>query len=793
MSSRPPLNDRLRLWLPWAVLVAAIAVLWLWGLSRQGFWETPAVPAAEELPSQVPRQRPVAEPSEFSRFLALEEAASASWPPLVQWAYRGAARLGSPVELTTRLPSLLSMTLLLALAIGFLRRFAGSREAWWGSLALVTMPLVLLGARTLQLEAPLILFHGATVLGLYVAFFGAYTPGSRWLWGGLASASALLGVLAGGWVWGAVAGPVSFALGVVFARQSLRPSRRQIWWIAGLVAAGLAVAGALLYDLVPGAPVWLFPEANPASAVPGPKAPHAVFTAFFARAAFGTFPWSVIALVGLIAALPGSAAPATDEDPGFPGSIDFGFLAGWLLATCLLGAYHEMRVGPAPFTGLIPLAGLGALAVTRVRGAWFTPVVAAVLGLWSLLIFRDLAMYPQLLPELATGIEIPSVQLRLGPWILPLGLALLVPLFVLGVRRLSGFGAGFGTFWRDLRGQSLLFFLLSWLPDLLARGLGWLWARRPAKGRVKALCSGVVGRLPYLRGWMPGVTAAVFLSFGGWFSLHVIPELTRELSSRAVFAEVARHAASGDGLAVYEGSPRPAPVYARRPAAVLGTDADLAAWMRGAPPSEGGRRFLVFPARLLGKLDYLSRVGGWRYHVLDTDSLTWRLATTALPPGVTDANPLLRFVSTEAPPFAYAISTQLEDALELVGYDVPRVAARGQRITVRLVFRVKRPLPADHKIFIHLDPPYGTRITADHEPVQGLLPTRYFAPGTYVVDEYAFGIPKVGFPVGRYGVFAGLFSGNNRVNVTGGAHAGQDRIPLGHLELTPARGWFGCR
>ena len=793
MTSRSPLLANLRFWLPWFVLVTTAAVLSLWGLSRQGFWETPAVPAAEELPSQVPRQRPVAEPSEFTRFLALEEASSASWPPLVQWSYRGAARLGSPVELTTRLPSLLSMALLLSLVIGFLCRYAGPREAWWGALALITMPLVLLGARTLSLEGPLILLHGATVLCLYVAFFGASLPGSVRLWAVFAAAAALLGVLAGGWVWGAVAGPVSFALGVLFARRSLRPSRRQVWIVAGLVAAGAAIAGALMSGLIPGTPAWLFPEANPASAVPGPKAPHAVFTTFIARVAFGTFPWSVIVLVGLFAT-PGSAEEAPGPAEGAPAPFLDNFFAGWLLATLLLGAYHEMRVGPAPFTGLVPLAGLGALAITRIRGAWFTPAVAALLGLFSLLIFRDLAMYPQLLPELATGLEIPSVRLRLGPWILPLGLALVVPLVVLGRRRLAGFGAGFGAFWRDLRAQSLLFYILSWPLDLLARGLGWTWRRRPGKGRIKALCESLVHRIPSPSGWLPGVAAAVFLSFGGWFSLHVIPELTRELSSRAVFAGVARHGAPGDALAVYEGSPRPAPVYAGRPAAVLGTDADLAAFMRGASPegADGGRRFLVFPARLLGKVDYLSRVGGWRYHVLGTDSLTWRLAATGLPPGVADANPLSRFVSTAAPPFSNAISSQLEDALELVGYDVPRVAARGQTITVRLVFRVKRPLPADHKVFIHLDPPYGTRITADHEPVQGLLPTRYFAPGTYVVDEYAFGIPKVGFPVGRYGVYAGLFSGNNRVNVTGGAHAGQDRIPLGSLEITRARGWFGC-
>ncbi len=777
----------------WATLVVASVFYLGWRLPSQGFWETPAVKATDELPSQVPRQRPVAEPSEFSRFLELEEAASATWPPLTQWAYRGASRLGAPVEATTRLPSLVAMGCLLLLLGWFVRRHKAGVEAWWTTLALISTPFFLLWGRTIQLEALPALFHTATVLFLYAAFFGSDTPRTRVIHGGLAGVSAVLCVLAGGWVWGALSAPLAFGTGALFAWRGLRVSRRQALIILGMIS----FAGLLFYLLQPSVGAWFFPEPNPASVVPSARAPHAVFTAFLARVVFGAFPWSVIALVGLFAAtfktgkredvadpLPQDAPPATT-------GLEPRFFAGWLLAVLLLGAYHEMRVGPAVFLGIAPLAVLGALALTRTRELWWTPAVALLLALSALLVFRDLAMYPQILPELATGVEIPSVRLRLGPWLLPLGLAVLLPVIVLAWRRLDGAGTQWLAFWRSLRSQSALFFLFTWPLDLLGRGLGFLWARRPAQGRLGAWRAAVTDRLPSPEACAPGFAAVAFLTFGGWFSLHVIPELTRELSSRPVFAEVARHARDIDGLAVFEGSPRPAPVYAGRPAAVLGADPDLTAYMRSA--TGGSRRFVVFPERLLGKVDYLARTGGWPYHVLHTDSLTWRLAVSSLPPGVSDANPLLRFVSNEKPAFRFPVSTTLEDALEVVGYDVPRVAARGQTITVRLVFRVTRPLPADHKIFIHLDPPYGTRITADHEPVKGLLPTRYFSPGTYVVDEYAFRIPKVGYPVGRYGVFAGLFTGNNRVKVTGGAHAGQDRIPLGPMEITNAPGWFGCR
>ena len=205
------------------------------------------------------------------------------------------------------------------------------------------------------------------------------------------------------------------------------------------------------------------------------------------------------------------------------------------------------------------------------------------------------------------------------------------------------------------------------------------------------------------------------------------------------------------------------------------------------------RNFLVFPSPLLGKIDFLSRTHHFPYHLLQTDSLSFLVATNHLPDGLSDVNPLLRFVFSDPPSTTYTIQSNLENALELVGYDTPRQVARGEFMTVRLVFRVERSLPAEYQVFIHLDPPYGTRITADHNPVQGLLPTRYFAPGTYVVDEYTFRIPRMGFPTGRYGLFAGLFSGNNRAKVLSGAHAGQNRIPLGTVEILPARWPISCQ
>ncbi len=804
--------------LHWVVLLFAVVTFLLYGLSEQGFWEAPPVERNASVQAQVPRTVPGSEPTELSRFLALEKSESTSWPLMVQWLFRGSARLPGPVERNARLPAVLAMMFLWSFGVWgvwrFLRRrtveagtmaagtveagtveagtveagtvaagtvaagtvAAGTVEAgtvaWWTGLALLSMPAFLLTARTLQPDALVVFFSSAAVLAAGLGVSGWLRRDSGW--GAFAVLSvACLGAatLSADWFQGLAFPVLAAGMGTCFIGKRAGLSRPV------LVGAGIACvlsAGALLLSLSTG---WWLPDVNPASVVPAGSRPHAVFTVALVRTMFGTFPWSIPALIGVFVV-------PDDETPQVRFLRLFG--SGWLLVSLLSGAYHEMRVGPAAMTGLFPMAMLGALAWMNLVRTWKAPALVLVTALFALLLFRDFALYPQLPGELVTTYEIPEAGVRVTGFRWPV-LVMLVPLGTLVLLRLASFVPGWVDFWSSLRRQSLLFGLATWPLGWVVRFFGWLRQRLFSGWHPVARMRGWLSLVPDLRDSFMWASAAVFLAFSAWFALWALPALTREFSTRPVFA-AAKSVDPAAALAVFEVSPLPAPVYAGRPAGVLAGDPDLTNFMK-----TDESRMVVFPRKLLGRLHHQSRIGSWKYHVLHTDSPSYMLGSTRLPPGQADINPLLAWVSEEPPKMPYSISSDLEGKLELVGYDVPRTAARGQEITVRLVFRVRYPLLADNKVFIHLDPPYGTRITADHDPVKGLLPTRYFPPGTHVIDEHTFRIPKVGFPPGRYGVFAGLFAGNNRVKVTGGAHAGQNRIPLGQMEITLAPSIFSCK
>ncbi len=768
----------------WVFVSLAVAVFLMEGISSQGFWEDP-VPSTGPLPRLVPRQGAEPDVSETARVLQLEEAASTRWPPLTQWILRGFVRLGR-LEITARIPSLVSMGLLALLLVLFLRhRGENPAEPLLGLLALGSTPAFLVTARTLNLEFLTVLFHSAFVVAAH-AWLEAKSGDRRRHWVGAGALGALAGaVLSGGWFWGAAVTPAALLGALAFSHAGSRRERivLGIWVLLALALVPLLAR--------PGVPEWLRIHSNPASSVPSVKAPHAIFMAYPVRVFFSTFPWSLLALLGFLTAAGKSPSGAVKKQEAgvqeAPGAVSLSFLAGWLVVVLFAGAYWEMRVENAMFLGIFPLCASGAVFLARHGRVLLHPAPALLLALGGLLVLRDFATYPQILPEFFTTAEIPSVRLRLGIGILPLAAALVAPLVWMGIGALHSFPVFWTAFWTDSRRVSPVFRVLTLLPHLVGRGIAFLWGHRPGRGLLLARLKALAPFASRAAGVAPQLFLLALLSYGGWFSLHVIPGLVREFSSRPALAAVAAHASSTDGLGVHEISPRTAPLYAGRPAAVIASETEIAAWMNAS-----ARNFLVFPVQLLGKMDYLARTRGFPYHLMPTDSLSLRVAVNRLPAGVPDANPLLRWVFSEPPPSTYKIQSSLENALELVGYDTPRKVARGERMTVRLVFRVERSLPAENQVFIHLDPPYGTRITADHEPVRGLLPTRYFAPGTYVVDEYTFSIPRMGFPVGRYGLFVGLFSGNNRVKVVSGAHAGQNRIPLGFVDVLPASFPFSC-
>jgi hypothetical protein len=72
-------------------------------------------------------------------------------------------------------------------------------------------------------------------------------------------------------------------------------------------------------------------------------------------------------------------------------------------------------------------------------------------------------------------------------------------------------------------------------------------------------------------------------------------------------------------------------------------------------------------------------------------------------------------------------------------------------------------------------------LNADHAPLAGLAPTSSWLADDWVIDRHRLRIDASFLP-GVYGVYAGLYRGEQRLNVTRGA-AGADRVFLGELRV----------
>jgi hypothetical protein len=86
-----------------------------------------------------------------------------------------------------------------------------------------------------------------------------------------------------------------------------------------------------------------------------------------------------------------------------------------------------------------------------------------------------------------------------------------------------------------------------------------------------------------------------------------------------------------------------------------------------------------------------------------------------------------------------AVGARLGDAVELLGYDLPRGGelSPGETLTIRLWWRALRSLPRDYTVFTHLVGEDGTlRGQHDGPPVGGGYPTTLWAPGEVVGDEH---------------------------------------------------------
>ncbi|NUP05000.1 MAG: hypothetical protein HOW73_02950 [Polyangiaceae bacterium] len=271
---------------------------------------------------------------------------------------------------------------------------------------------------------------------------------------------------------------------------------------------------------------------------------------------------------------------------------------------------------------------------------------------------------------------------------------------------------------------------------------------------------------------------------GTLMSFSYYPALGEQLSPRGAFEVYRATRAEGEPIALVGTSPRAGALYFDEPLPMFRDVVAASAWLseEGAP-----RRFLVLKAKDLPRLNSLWRA---RYKqnvaVLDARS-SQNLLVSNVGGEVVGEDPFNTFLFDEPPPIARPVSARFLDNIELLGWDI--VDERGNvvewlvpRTTYRFRFylRVDKRIPGSWMTFIHIDGK-DKRHNLDHAPLSGKYPMNLWQPGDILRDEFEVTL-EPNFVPGEYWVFFGFFQGEARMHVTAGS-ARDDRVVAGRIEV----------
>jgi hypothetical protein len=115
-----------------------------------------------------------------------------------------------------------------------------------------------------------------------------------------------------------------------------------------------------------------------------------------------------------------------------------------------------------------------------------------------------------------------------------------------------------------------------------------------------------------------------------------------------------------------------------------------------------------------------------------------------------------------------------DNKVKYLGYDLTSypdgTVAALQNVIITHYWECIGKLTGDYQVFVHIDG-MGDRINGDHDPAEGLYPTRYWRPGDIIVDREELRIPFFVQPSMRpdaYQMYVGLFRGESRLPMVEG-------------------------
>lgn len=281
-----------------------------------------------------------------------------------------------------------------------------------------------------------------------------------------------------------------------------------------------------------------------------------------------------------------------------------------------------------------------------------------------------------------------------------------------------------------------------------------------------------------------GFTLVAALAAGSAQGFWYYPSLAAQLSPKEVFDAYARLHSGSEPLALLGVRGRAAAYYGGGEPTSFTEVSRGFTWLTEAPNE---RRWMVVKSDDLPKLNSLYRAqNGKNLPVLDGRSSQILLVSNQLG-GHANESPLGSIVLDTPPQPRTPIDAAFEDQIDVIGWEVADkngevvdsvVPATGYHL--RIYYRVVRPIAGNWKAFVHIDG-FQRRFNGDHAVVDGKYPMNLWQPGDVVVDDLNFQL-EPNFTPGDYTVYFGFFSGDTRFRVARGPQH-ENRVVAGAIHV----------
>ncbi|GEM_PF-1207409 len=745
------------------VVVAVLAgILLLPGLGDMGLWSEGEMAVFDRVAAAMGEPR-----AELTRSAWLPDA-------LRTWSY---THLGSN-DFSLRLPSALAGITLVLLTFVCARRLGWSLR-WVGTACgfALALPLLLVSARTMLGQASGELWMTGAVLALVAALDVSPTnPGARF---GARSLAVRLGLgLTGATCLAASVASTGLLMGgclplAVIALAELAPVRGR----GRSSEVDTPTAPSKPENSEPGTPNPKTPNpenSNPENSSPGwvltlPKLGRVLLWTAAAGCGFWGL-WLVVGQgegfipllaasrdLGLVETPTGRVFSASLEEYGylvfpFTGLIAAGLLtpgrarwpALWLGIALIFASLNSLVYGPTPAPVLLPSALLATAALERILdprepiAARRLLVTIAVLG--ALVLAKDAGRVPG-----SVASPLLHVPKLLFPGPFP------------GAEHLD-FGARLSSLAKHFAAALLVAHTLAPASDDQRRA----WDRLDAPPWWLRRWRAVEARIPWiesLRALAPvGLIVVVLAIQSVGFGRLMLGDLGEQMSIAQPLRSWRAGVAAGEfpdsplglhrirdpGLARYGPDPGDAVFLPNR--------SDLDRWLADPEP-----RTALIRRRDLPPAFAHARTHDQPLYVLDQRHHTYLLVANVLPEGMDDQNPLLPVLLAERPQLANETLVSWDPYISLVGWELDGPLHRGSSVTLRLVFEVRRPLPAGSKLYARLQKGKSSRVAAAPRPLtNGILPPNFWRAGDIILHEETLEVPWLEVLPGEHELIVGL-------------------------------------